>query len=109
MLSLLLTKSSVDEATGGKRMTGAGDIQVFKDSEDDYLNWIAHHPEGFVVNTYRNPHPGYLMLHSARCGTISTPNRHNYTTTEFIKVCSLSVGSLSDWATAQTGGRLHAC
>lgn len=37
----------------------------FLDDGAGYLDWLTTHPDGFVLNTYRNPTPGYLMLHHA--------------------------------------------
>lgn len=39
----------------------------FLDDDAGYLHWLSTHPDGFVLNTYRNPTPGYLMLHHATC------------------------------------------
>jgi uracil-DNA glycosylase family 4 len=50
---------------------------AFDRQDNAYLDWIEGHQHGHVVNTYRRPHPGYLMLHLARCGTGSgTLARH---------------------------------
>jgi hypothetical protein len=36
-----------------------------------YLAWLEANRAGFVINAYRNPTSGYLMLHRANCRTIS--------------------------------------
>ncbi len=46
-------------------------MEQFKDDDRGFLRWIAEHPDGFVVNTYRNPSPQYLRLHRASCRSIS--------------------------------------
>lgn len=73
----------------------------FIDDDEGYLRWIDKNPHGFVINTSRNPEYGYLKLHRATCGTIKTPKRTNWTTTGYIKICSLDLEELrteyEDW------------
>ena len=39
--------------------------------EGRYFDWVAAHPDGFMVNTIRpKPSTKYLVLHLGRCGTI---------------------------------------
>lgn len=45
-------------------------MRHFVDDDVAYLDWLADHPEGFVLNTGRNPSAAYLMLHRTSCGTI---------------------------------------
>lgn len=52
-----------------------------------YLEWLAEHPAGFVINTGRRPTASYLMLHQASCHTISrTPARGSTFTGDYSKV-----------------------
>ena len=37
-------------------------MDKFVDNDAGYLDWIAQNPDGFVLNTYRKPTPGYLKL-----------------------------------------------
>jgi hypothetical protein len=86
-------------------------VQVFIDAEDDYVRWLHDHPHGFVVNCHRNPRPMYLALHRAGCGSIGgrSGGRGNFTTRQYIKVCSDTISELSSWARAQVGGETHPC
>lgn len=45
--------------------------RVFKDDDIGYLNWIAAHPAGSVLNANRTPNAAYVMLHRASRNTIS--------------------------------------
>ena len=38
---------------------------TFLEDDAGYLNWLNTHPDDFVLNTYRNLAPAYLMLHHA--------------------------------------------
>jgi hypothetical protein len=63
-------------------------MQQFVDDDRAYLDWLDHHPDGFVINTGRTPSAAYLMLHRASCGTITgTPARGTTFTGEYVKVC----------------------
>lgn len=84
-------------------------MKKFRDDDLGYLDWLHKNPVGFVVNCYKNPSSEYLMLHRATCWTISTPARTNWTTTGYIKVCSLNRNELEKWARRQVGGNLKAC
>jgi len=42
-------------------------MQHFVDDDAGYARWLAGHPEGFALNSYRSPSTAYLMLHSAGC------------------------------------------
>jgi hypothetical protein len=63
-------------------------MRHFVDDDPGYLNWIATHPEGYVLNTTRSPSSGYLMLHRTSCWTISRLQRKATTFTgEYSKLC----------------------
>lgn len=91
------------------RLTGTADAEIFRDAEADYLAWITRHPEGWVVNCTRSPNPGYLVLHRADCWTIGARGAGNYTTREYIKVCSVHRSTLDSWAVDSVGGELTLC
>src|ERR1700746_2835087 len=63
-------------------------MERFIDNDPGYLDWLARHPDGFVINTGRTPSAAYLMLHRAGCGTISgAPARGTTFTGDYVKVC----------------------
>jgi hypothetical protein len=64
-------------------------METFEDNDEEYLQRVDSHSNGFVVNSYRQPEATYLKLHSARCGTIKTPQRTNWTIGTYIKICVL--------------------
>jgi hypothetical protein len=65
-----------------------GGVERFVDDDPGYLDWLAGHPDGFVINTGRTPTAAYLMLHRAGCGTISgRPARGTTFTGDYAKVC----------------------
>lgn len=83
-------------------------VEQFKDAESNYLQWLADHPEGYVLNSERRPRSSNLVLHRARCKSIST-SWSNYTTRQYIKTCSDSRDELSAWASREVGGLPRDC
>lgn len=84
-------------------------LDIFIDDDKAYLRWLTQNSKGLVVNSYLHPSPEYLILHRATCWTISTDARTNWTTTGFIKICSLEEEELGAWAEKEVGGQLHRC
>ena len=68
----------------------------FHNDDEGYLSWIATNPDGLVLNVRRMADPDYVVLHRARCGSISTDKREPgaYTTRGYRKVCAASVAEL---------------
>ena len=100
--------------TSSSRMTGptgAGimsGMQRFVDDDNGYLDWLDHHPDGFVINTGRTPSAAYLMLHRASCGTISgKPARGTTFMGEYAKVCG-ERNELEEFA-RHLGGHAQPC
>jgi hypothetical protein len=83
-------------------------MKRFVDDNRGYLDWLDHHPDGFVINTGRIPSAAYLMLHRARCWTISgKPARGTTFTGDYIKVCG-ERDELEDFA-RHLGGHTRPC
>lgn len=87
------------------------DLKVFIDDDESYLLWIMENPLGFVLNSHRKPVRGHIVLHCANCGTIMNPTRGpgNWTTTEYIKICSLDKAELKGWAGNKGRNNLSYC
>ena len=83
-------------------------VQVFRDQEGDYFEWIFSNPDGFVVNSRRNPKPEYMVLHRAICPTVDRylglAKHGAFTTRSYIKVCSRSIPELRAWAKSLGAG-----
>ena len=82
---------------------------IFIEEDEAYLHWIDENQSGFVVNAYRRPSPAYLVLHRAVCPQISTVTRTNWTTKQYIKVCSTDLDQLKAWAQREVDGDLRPC
>ena len=78
-------------------------MQTFDDAENAYLDWVARNPHGYVVNVQRTLNPNDVHLHSASCRSISGACS-NYTTHEYIKVCSVARTELERWTEQDVGG-----
>jgi hypothetical protein len=84
-------------------------MQRYTDDDDSYLSWIAQHPDGFVVNTDRNPNPNYLVLHRSTCRTISgRPSRGSSWTADYTKICG-GRPELESWARNEIRAELRPC
>lgn len=84
------------------------DMERFVDDDRGYLDWLEHHPDGFVINTGRTPSAAYLMLHRASCGTITgKPARGTTFTGEYAKVCG-EQNELKEFA-RHLGGHAQPC
>jgi len=85
-------------------------IQIFRDDDEGYLEWVTSHPGGFVVNCDREPYPRYLKLHRATCRTITgTPVNGRRWTAVYVKVCSTSFGELQILTRHQPRGQPTNC
>src|ERR1700722_12789244 len=83
-------------------------MRRFVDDDRGYLDWLDHHPDGFVINTGRTPSAAYLMLHRASCGTISgKPASGTNFMGEYAKVCG-ERNELEEFA-RHLGGHAQPC
>jgi hypothetical protein len=80
-------------------------VEEFQDRDADYLGWVAAHPDGYVINVARSRR-GYLRLHRAACGTITS--RPPFTG-PYIKICSAVLVELDRWALSSTGAAADRC
>ena len=83
-------------------------ITCFRDDETGFVNWRDGHPDGYIVNSERNPRPSYLVLHRATCGHLTSPNPLRWTK-DYIKFCSLGRTDLEEWAKVDVGGEVTLC
>lgn len=85
-------------------------VMIFRDNEMGFREWRDQNPDGYVLNTTRNPSPAYLILHRATCRTISgDPTRGKYWTRDYIKVCAANRKELESWADREVGAKPRAC
>ena len=85
-------------------------MQRFVDDDGGYLDWLEHHPDGFVLNTYPHVTSEYLILHRAACRTINRPlERGRQWTHLYGKSCSDSRQELEVWAFDSTGRVVKPC
>jgi len=83
-------------------------MQKFVDDDHSYHAWLGANPEGYVVNSYREPRAGYLKLHKSDCWTVSRVfGRGTNLTRTYSKTCGTRP-ELTSWARA-LGGDLHPC
>jgi hypothetical protein len=61
-------------------------VICFRDDDPGFRRWREDNPDGFFLNTERNPGPGYLMLHRSGCPHFTHSPVH--WTKDYIKFCS---------------------
>jgi hypothetical protein len=73
----------------------------FRKDEQGYLNWLAEHPDGYVVNTYPENHSRYMVLHRATCRFISRYARNAapgaFAERQYAKACASNWDDICDW------------
>ena len=81
----------------------------FAHNDAGYRDWLARHPDGYVINTYVNPSPGYLKLHHGSCHSISRLQcgARTFTDGDYSKVCG-GRAELEAYA-RQLGGSAEPC
>jgi hypothetical protein len=85
-------------------------IDHFVNDDAAYLRWVHSHQHGYIVNLDKaRTYPQYPMVHRASHKLISSPERTNYTTNEFIKVCSTDLAALERWSKEECGRVLNRC
>lgn len=74
---------------------------IFVNDEEGYQKWLADHPSGHVVNARRNLTSSYMVLHTARCRSISRYSgfapEGAFTERAYLKICSDDLGELRNW------------
>lgn len=70
----------------------------FDDGDAPYLQWLAEHPKGYVVNARRNMDQGDMVVHRANCPHIrtlrNTRGPEGFTTGNWVKYCSDDLSAL---------------
>lgn len=73
-------------------------ILRFDAGDVPYLQWLAEHPKGYVVNARRNSEQGDMVVHRANCAHIRTLRNargsEGFTTGNWVKYCSDDLGPL---------------
>jgi hypothetical protein len=80
-------------------------IRSFDDDDAAYLQWVAEHPDGYVINTRRRLSPDYVVLHTARCHTILNERTEpgGWTQRGYVKYCANDAEGIA--AAARAAGR----
>jgi hypothetical protein len=85
-------------------------VEQFRDDDTGYLNWMAAHGHGYVINIQRSLNPADARMHQASCYTINgQPPRGRTWTGPYVKICSTSLGQLSGWALERIGSPIRPC
>lgn len=77
-------------------------LRVFKDDDLGYLQWAGENQSGYILNTRKIPDPDYMILHRARCSTITRYpkmdiNPGGFTERGYIKICADRASQISSW------------
>ena len=82
-------------------------VEVFRNDDERYVDWIDKHPGGYVINTARNPKASYLKLHMADCRLVSElqSGATTWTAGPYIKICAETRREVENWAVEVVGSR----
>ncbi|MGB0971996.1 MAG: hypothetical protein ACPGVG_13695, partial [Mycobacterium sp.] len=83
----------------------------FGDNDTKYLEWLADHSDGYVINILRTLKPAGAKAHRSTCWTVSGQPRHGGTWTEgnYVKVCADHLADLDAWARDKVGQSIPPC
>lgn len=85
-------------------------IERFGNDEVGYLRWIESNPQGYIVNANAGSlSPQYPMVHRTSHGSMASPMRTNYTSGDYIKLCSNDPDELKLTSMARDGRALNQC
>jgi hypothetical protein len=74
---------------------------IVPETDQAYTDWLAEHPNNFVLNTRSRHDPTYMVLHRASCWTISPFRKGTapgaFTQSSYKKVCSDDIAELRQW------------
>ena len=77
-------------------------------TDEDFLSWLAQHPDLYLVNAFRPPTPGYLVLHRADCEIFRRPPARGNSWVDTSTKVGGQREELEAWA-ATVGGALSEC
>lgn len=83
-------------------------VTVFRDDDEAFFEWLEDNPEGYFINTYRNPKRDYLHLHQPQCQHFKGGESLHWTK-GYVKVCSTDRDELEEWAAETVGGEVTLC
>jgi hypothetical protein len=83
-------------------------IASFRDDDGGFFAWLECNPDGYVINSERNPKPTYLVLHRPSCPHFKGGTDLHWTK-DYVKFCSPDRTALEEWATGTVGGEVTLC
>ena len=95
-------------ATFAVEINRRNELQQFIDNDTGCRAWLNINPDGYVLNTAKNPSIGYVKLHNASCWTIRRDGE-NYTHGDLQKVCATDRSEIARWVQDVTGGEPSEC
>ena len=85
-------------------------VEIFDNDEVGYLKWVQSNPHGFVANVDRAGHiANYPMVHAATHGSVSSAKIGNFTSGDYIKLCSIDLDILDAYSQTKFGRPLTRC
>jgi hypothetical protein len=83
-------------------------ILLYQDDDRGFFRWLEGNPDGYFINSERNPRPAYLVLHRSGCPHF-TGNTALQWTKDYVKHCSSHRTDLEQWASSAVGGKVIPC
>ncbi|HFF2080229.1 TPA: hypothetical protein ACGBGA_002830 [Pseudomonas aeruginosa] len=83
-------------------------LELFKDREVEYLQWVESNPAAYVANVDKaHSFPHYPVVHHASCSTLA--GKENYTVGDYYKVCADTLEEVEQWSLREVGRPAHCC
>jgi len=82
-------------------------VEVFDDDDGAFFDWLDRNPDGYFLNTSRNPTVP-PTLHLGSCEHIGRLPTYRYTKLR-VKVCSRDRRDLEQWSADRVGGEPTKC
>jgi hypothetical protein len=80
----------------------------YRNDDGGYLEWLAAHADGYVINIGRSHRATNARLHRARCTWIRTQRSGGFLT-EYVKICGESLAEVQQWAADHVGEPIAPC
>lgn len=85
-------------------------VTEFVNDDVGYLAWVHAHPRGYIANIdVAQRVPQYPMVHTTSHRLLSSSDVGNYTTNNYMKVCSADLDSLERWSEGKFKKALTKC
>lgn len=81
----------------------------YRNADAGYLEWLAAHADGYVINIERSHRATNARLHRARCTWIRARRSGGFLTDQYLKICGESLADKAGASRRALPGRMTVC